>query len=225
MSEEPVRVVVVDDQAVVREGLVGIVSLLEGVTVVGDAGDGVEALEVARAARPDVVLMDLRMPRRDGVEATRLIRAELPDTKVIVLTTYSDDESIVGALKAGAAGYLTKDSTADAIAAAISVVARGGMLLEPAIHARVLDALAPPAGSTPPRSAPDGLTPREVEVLGLMALGRTNHEIATELHVSAATVKTHVNNLFAKSGVRDRGQAVAYAYRHGIVVPPRPPTG
>ncbi|WP_026910596.1 response regulator transcription factor [Patulibacter minatonensis] len=218
MSPADVRVVVADDQAVVREGLATILDLLDGITVVGVAADGAAAVELAATATPDVVLMDLRMPVLDGVEGTRAIRAAHPGVEVVVLTTYADDDSIFGALRAGARGYLTKDAGSAEIARAVHAAAAGQALLDPAVQARVLGAAggadpAPGAG-TPP--LPDDLTAREGEVLRLIARGLTNREIAAELVVSEATVKTHVNHVFAKTGARDRAQAVHYAYERGL---------
>ena len=207
-----IRVLVCDDQTVVREGLATMLALAGGLEVAGTAADGEEAISMHRRLRPDVVLMDLRMPRTDGVEATRRIRAEDPAARVIVLTTYADDESIFGALEAGALGYLTKDAGAAAIREAIEAVMAGKALLDPAVQARVLQRLQEPRS---PR-APDGLTARELEVLRLIAAGRSNQEIAAALFVSEATVKTHVNNIFSKAGLRDRAQAVRYAYEHGL---------
>ncbi|MFG1964483.1 response regulator [Nonomuraea sp. NPDC049028] len=310
-----VTVVVVDDQAVVREGLVLLLGLLPGIEVVGSAGDGEAALRLVAERRPDVALMDLRMPRMDGVEATRRIRAEHPDTQVVVLTTYSDDESVFAALRAGARGFLTKSADSDEIAKAIAVVVSGNAQLDPSVQRRLLDTMTAPDGGRPqgarpdrdprdpreqhdrnppeqpdrdtrtqpdqtgpttldegaastgrsvfgddlsvgqtaPRQQPepvlgrpdatierrtpgsgdaatstddealagarDGLTRREVEVLRLIADGLSNTEIAARLFISEATVKTHINNLFAKARLRDRAQAVTYAYRHGLVRP------
>jgi DNA-binding NarL/FixJ family response regulator len=205
---------VVDDQRIVREGLVLILGLLPGIEVVGTAADGVQALSMAAAHRPDVVLMDLRMPRMDGTEATAQIRARHPDTEVVVLTTYVDDVSVLAALRAGARGYLTKDARPTEIAAAVTAVHNGQSQLDPSVQRRLVDSVA--AGPPPP---PDGLTLREVEVLRLIALGRTNAEIAAQLVISTATVKTHINNLFGKAGLHDRAQAVAYAYTRGICGP------
>ena len=218
MNETPTRVLIADDQTIVREGLSTLLSLLPGIEVVGAATDGEEAVQLVARLRPDVVLMDLRMPRMDGAEATRRIRQLAPATQVIVLTTYADDASVFAAVQAGARGYLTKNASAAEIRQAIAAVGRGEALLDPSVQRRLLDALAGP-GAIPPAPAeelPDGLTPREAEVLRLMAAGRTNQEIAAELVVSEGTVKTHVNRIFAKARVRDRGQAVAYAYRHGL---------
>jgi DNA-binding NarL/FixJ family response regulator len=218
-----IRVLIADDQRVVRDGLTMLVGLIEGVDVVGTAGDGIDALELARSERPDVVLMDLRMPRMEGAEATRQIRAELPDTQVLVLTTYADDESLFPALQAGARGYLTKDASAEEIEQAIRALVAGQTHLDPAVQQRLVAAVlepqtAAPASPAEPQqpTAPDDLTPREVEVLKLIAAGLSNAEIAAALVVSGATVKTHVNRIFYKTGVRDRAQAVRYAYQHGI---------
>lgn len=237
------RVVVADDQTVVREGIVMLLGLLPGIEVVGAAADGEEAVRLVAERGPDVVLMDLRMPRCDGVEATRRIRAEHPGTQVVVLTTYDDDDSLFPALRAGARGYLTKDAGGEEIARVIADVTDGKAGLSPALQARVLEKLTAreaeeAKGAREPKEAegtegargrrgagrrqgdtpelPDGLTVREAEVLALVAAGLSNTEIAGRLHVSMATVKTHINNLFAKTGVRDRAQAVGYAYRHGI---------
>lgn len=215
------RVVVADDQTVVREGIVTLLGLLPGIEVVGAAADGEEAVRLVAEHRPDVVLMDLRMPRCDGVEATRRVRAEYPGTHVVVLTTYADDDSLFPALRAGARGYLTKDAGGEEIVRAIEDVTAGRAGLSPTVQIRVLEALTESrvAGGPARKAAgelPDGLTTREAEVLALVAEGLSNAEIAGRLHVSMATVKTHINNLFAKTGVRDRAQAVGYAYRHGI---------
>ncbi|KAB8195756.1 response regulator [Nonomuraea phyllanthi] len=241
------KVIVVDDQAVVREGLVLVLGLLPGIEVVGAAGDGEAALRVVAEQRPDVVLMDLRMPRMDGVEATRRIRSAYPGTQVVVLTTYSDDESVFAALRAGARGFLTKDADSDDIARAVATVMRGDAQLDPTVQRRLLDTMSaspphhpvPAATSVAPARTPDpastempgtpaapghgdlpnGLTRREGEVLALIADGLSNAEIAARLHITEATVKTHINNLFAKAHLRDRAQAVTYAFRHGIARP------
>jgi DNA-binding NarL/FixJ family response regulator len=212
------RVLVVDDQTVVRDGLVLLLGLLPGLEVVGSAGDGEEAVRLVAENHPDVVLMDLRMPRVDGVEATRRIKAQYPSVQIVVLTTFSDDESVFAALQAGARGYLTKDAGAEEIARAIDAVRGGDAQLDPSVQRRLVDALATGAQPSRRRRAdlPDGLTQREVEVLTLIASGRSNAEIARELFISEATVKTHINNLFAKAGLRDRAQAVTYAYRKGL---------
>jgi DNA-binding NarL/FixJ family response regulator len=209
-----IRVLLADDQTVVREGLGMLVGLLEGIELVATAADGEEALALAAEHNPDVVLMDLRMPRMDGIEAIRRLAAR--GTSSIALTTYADDASVLGALRAGARGYLTKDAGADEIRAAVEAVARGEAALDPAIQHHVLAAVSAPASAAPAPEAPDDLTPREVEVLQLIAAGLTNAEIAERLVVSAATVKSHVNHIFAKIGARDRAQAVVYAYANGI---------
>ncbi|GAA3143982.1 response regulator transcription factor [Streptomyces rameus] len=221
-EKKPARVVVADDQTVVREGIVMLLGLLPGVEVVGAAGDGEEAVRLVGELAPDVVLMDLRMPRCDGVEATRRIRAQYPATQVVVLTTYADDESLFPALRAGARGYLTKDAGGDEIVRAVHSVLSGDAGLSPSIQRRLLERLSQPESEAVPAAgeALDGLTARETEVLVLIAEGFTNQEIARRLHVSTATVKTHINNLFAKTGLKDRAQAVRYAYGKGLVRPP-----
>jgi DNA-binding NarL/FixJ family response regulator len=217
-NPEPVTVVVADDQAAVREGLVLLLGTLPGIAVVGQAQDGAAAVETVAATDPQVVLMDLNMPGCDGVEATRRIRADHPGTQVVVLTTYSDDESILGALRAGALGYLTKDATRAEIGRAVLAAAAGQAVLDPAVQQRLLSA-AVRAPATQPDHDPDELTPRESDVLRLIAQGKSNREIARALYVSEATVKTHVNRIFAKTGSRDRTQAVRYAYTHGYADP------
>lgn len=215
----PIRVLLADDQRVVREGLGTVLGLLDGVEVVGYAVDGEEAVELTLTLKPDVVLMDLRMPRCDGAEAARRIRNQSPDTKVLVLTTYADDRSVLDALRAGARGYLTKDAGSEDILNALRQVAQGNAAIDPAVQHHLLDALAGSASEPDeprPAQLPDGLTAREAEVLRLVAQGFSNGQIAERLFVSQATVKTHINNLFAKTGVRDRAQAVTYAYQHGL---------
>jgi DNA-binding NarL/FixJ family response regulator len=208
---DPIRVLLADDQRVVREGLAMLLGLLPGIEVVGTAADGEEAVALTAARAPDVILMDLRMPRCDGIEATRRIAELRPQARVIALTTYADEPTVLSALRAGARGYLTKDAGAEQIEAAIVAVARGEAALDPAVQAHVIAGLAETEDALP-----DGLTPREAEVLTLIAEGLTNAQIAERLVVSQATVKSHVNRVFAKAGVRDRGQAVAYAYRNGL---------
>jgi DNA-binding NarL/FixJ family response regulator len=214
-----IRVLVADDQRVVREGLGTLLGLITGIEVVGTAADGNEALALAIQLRPDVVLMDLRMPRCDGIEATRRLRQHDAGIKVLVLTTYADDRSVIDALRAGARGYLTKDAGAAEIRQALEQVTRGQPAIDPAVQQHLLDALT----ASPPRHAaepgpqfPGGLTAREAEVLTLIAQGLSNSEIAGRLMVSETTVKSHINHLFAKTGVRDRAQAVTYAYLHGL---------
>jgi DNA-binding NarL/FixJ family response regulator len=206
------RVVLADDQTIVREGLVTLLGLLPGIRVVGAAPDGEQAVALVAEQVPDVLLTDLRMPVCDGVEATRRVRAEHPSVAVVVLTTYADDASVLDALRAGAVGWLSKDADAEAIGHALRSAAAGQSTIDSAALARLVA-----AGPAPPAVPPDGLTAREAEVLGLIATGLSNGEIARRLVVSEATVKTHVNRLFAKAGLRDRAQAVGYAYRHGLV--------
>ena len=221
-NTDAVTVVVADDQSAVREGLVLLLGTLPGIAVIGEAEDGEAAVEAVAMKNPQVVLMDLNMPRCDGVEATRRIRASHPRTQVVVLTTYSDDDSIIGALQAGALGYLTKDATRAEIGRAVLAAAAGQAVLDPEVQQRLLSAAvrAPAAAPAGPATADDDLTPREAEVLRLIAAGKSNREIARALFVSEATVKTHVNRIFAKTGSRDRGQAVHYAYQHGYADPP-----
>ena len=221
-NTDAVTVVVADDQSAVREGLVLLLGTLPGIAVIGEAEDGEAAVETVATKNPQVVLMDLNMPRCDGVEATRRIRASHPRTQVVVLTTYSDDDSIIAALQAGALGYLTKDATRAEIGRAVLAAAAGQAVLDPAVQQRLLSAAvrAPAAVPAGPAAGDDDLTPREAEVLRLIAAGKSNREIARALFVSEATVKTHVNRIFAKTGSRDRGQAVHYAYQHGYADPP-----
>jgi DNA-binding NarL/FixJ family response regulator len=185
---------------------------------VAAAVDGEEAVALAARHRPDVVLMDLRMPGLDGVEATRRIRAARPETEVVVLTTHADEASILDALRAGARGYLTKDAGIAEIARAVHAAANHLALLDPLVQSRLLQAATAGARPAPPPPGPlpDDLTPREAEVLSLIAGGLSNDEIAATLVVSPATVKTHINHVFAKIGARDRAQAVHYAYTHGL---------
>lgn len=220
MNRRVLRVVVADDQAVVREGLVTLLDLLPDVEVVGAAADGQQAVALVEQLSPDVVLMDLRMPGMDGVEATRQIRERHSVTAVVVLTTYADDTSVVAALQAGALGYLTKDTGRDDIARALHSAVAGQAVLDPAARAGLLAATAAQPGAAQlapePDPLPDGLTPREAEVLRLIAAGLSNSLIAERLMISESTVKSHINHLFAKIGVTDRAQAVTYAYQRGL---------
>jgi DNA-binding NarL/FixJ family response regulator len=228
MSGDAVRVLLADDQRLVRESLATLLGLLDGIELVATASDGEEALALAAEHAPDVVLMDLRMPRMDGIEATGRLRERQPSVRVIALTTYADRESVVAVLQAGARGYLTKDASSHDIQAAILAVAAGDAALDPAVQSHVITALAHDGGrgdadaaSAAEPALPDDLTPREAEVLMLIAEGLTNAEIAERLVVSPTTVKSHINHLFAKAGLRDRTQAVNYAYRMGLATPPR----
>lgn len=221
----PVRVLLADDQRLVRESLSTLLGLLGGIELVATASDGEEAVAMALAHQPDIVLMDLRMPRMDGIAATQRLRERLPEVRVIALTTFADDESVLGALRAGARGYLTKDTGAQDIRTAILAVAAGEATLDPAVQHHVVAALAADTagegGYAQAPELPDGLTPREAEVLELIAEGLSNLEIAQRLVVSPTTVKSHINHLFAKAGLRDRAQAVNYAYRIGVATPPQ----
>jgi DNA-binding NarL/FixJ family response regulator len=223
VTSSTIRVVIADDQRVVRDGLSMLVALIDGVDVVGTACDGAEAVQLAQAHQPDVIMMDLRMPGTDGIAATADLRERLPAVRVLVLTTYADEDAIVPALRAGAQGYLTKDATAEQIEAAIRAVHAGQTYLDPAVQERLVAAVlsrpAAAAASGPAGKLPDGLTAREAEVLTLLASGLSNAEIARRLYVSNATVKTHINRIFAKTGARDRAQAVRYAYQHGLTTP------
>lgn len=221
-ADRPVRVLVADDQKVVRDGLTMMLGLLDGIEVVGSAVDGADAIRQVASADPDVVLMDLGMPTVDGVEATRRLTAAGARARVVVLTTYADDQWVFGALQAGARGYLTKDAGAEEIRAAVLSVAAGDAQLDPSVQRRLLDALASgqhvgtAATAGPAAEVDESLTAREREVLTEIARGLSNTEVAARLFVSEATVKTHVNHLLAKTGCRDRAALVAYAYRTGM---------
>jgi DNA-binding NarL/FixJ family response regulator len=206
------RVLIADDQRVIREGLSTIISSFS--EVVGLASDGEEAVQLAAELEPDVVLMDLRMPRLDGAGATKAIKENQPGVQIVVLTTFADDDSVLAALTAGAIGYLTKDASRDDIRRALEAAAAGQVLLDPSVQATLLRA----AQKSPSRPVelPDGLTEREAEVLALIADGMSNSEISAHLYVAETTVKTHVNRIFAKTSSRDRAQAAAYAHRHGL---------
>ena len=207
-----IRVLVVDDQRLVREGLTALLDLVDDLELVGLAEDGAQALDMVAEQQPDVVLMDLRMPVMDGVEATRRIRRDHPDVEVVVLTTHADDDSVLAALRAGARGYLTKDAGMAEIARAVAAADAGQALLDPQVQAQVMHGRTAGGGPAP-------LTDRETEVLALIADGLSNVEIATRLVVSEATVKTHINRIFAKIAARDRAQAVRWAYQHGLAKP------
>ena len=219
----PIRVLVVDDQELVRSGFCVILDAADGITVVGEAANGEAAVRAAAAHHPDVVLMDIRMPGMDGLEATRLLARSESAPKVVMLTTFDLDEYVYEALRAGASGFLLKDSPRADLIAAVRIAAAGNAMLAPTITRRLIEAFARrPAPTSPSPARLASLTAREREVLVLMARGSTNTEIAGALFVSEATVKTHVGNLLAKLGLRDRVQAVILAYETGIVVPGDP---
>ncbi len=214
-----IRVLLADDQRLVRSGFRMILRADPGLDVVGEAGDGVEAVALARELRPDVVLMDVRMPRLDGIEATRQLLREQDAPRVLVLTTFDLDEYVYAALRAGASGFLLKDAPEEQLAAAIRVAADGGALFSPGVTRRLIERFAAldPDAAPPPRL--EELTARELEVLRLIARGLSNAEIAAELVVSDHTVKTHVARVLAKLDLRDRTQAVIAAYESGLVRP------
>ena len=221
-----VRVLVADDQKVVRDGISLLLGMLPGIEVIGTAIDGTDAVRQAAAAAPDVVFMDLHMPNCDGVEATRRIVGQQPDVRVVVLTAFSDDDSVFAALRAGARGFLTKNASAGEILRAVSAVCAGDAQLDPSVQRRLVEALVrgehvgvPGAGREAGGHSDldrDGLTQREVEVLTEIASGLSNTEIAGKFRISGATVKSHINHLLTKTRSRDRGQLVAYAFRHGL---------
>ncbi len=218
-----IRVLLVDDQALVRTGLRMILDAEPDIEVVGEAGDGQEALDTAAASRPDVVLMDIRMPRMDGVEATRRLTGGGPHhpVKVLILTTFDVDEYVVAALRAGASGFMLKDAPAERLVEGIRVVAQGDALLAPSVTRRLLDRFvsAPPSPEARRSDVVAGLTERELEVLKLVARGLSNAEIAEHLFVGETTVKTHVSRVLMKLDLRDRVQAVVLAYEEGLVRP------
>ena len=220
-----IRVALVDDQAIVRAGLARILSPSDGFEIVAECGNGQQAVDQLPAVSPDVILMDIRMPRLDGIAATtRLRRAEDP-VPVLVLTTFGEDEVLWGAIEAGAAGFVLKDSSAEDLIAAVRAVADGGAWFDPAVAPRVIDRyreVVAPAARDAARL--DLLTDREHDVLRLMARGATNAEIAASLYLAEATVKSHVGSIFAKLGVRDRAAAIVFAYDHGVVSPGSAPT-
>ena len=210
------RVVIADDQASVREGLVLLLGGLPGIEVVGAAADGEQALALVAERKPDAILLDLHMPVLDGIGATRRLVAEHPEVAIVVLTTFADDSTVLDALHAGARSYLTKDADHTEIAKALQAAAGGLTVFDPRVHATLLAATAnakPEPMAAPP---PDGLTEREAEILGLIARGMTNPEIAAQLFLSNHTIKTHISRIFAKTGSRDRAAAIGYAHRHNI---------
>ena len=225
-ADRPLRIVVADDQASVREGLVLLLDGLPDIEVVGAAADGEQALDLVAARQPDAILLDLHMPVLDGIGATRRLAAEHPGVAIVILTTYTDDTSVLHALQAGARSYLTKDADRTDIARALHAASGGLAVLGPQVHAALLAAATPPApgaavtpsGPEPAAAGPppDGLTQREAEILGLIARGLTNPEIAARLFLSNHTIKTHISRIFAKTGSRDRAAAIGYAHRHNI---------
>ena len=212
---ETIRVLLVDDHSVVREGLRTFLELQDGLEVVGEAEDGEQAMAQAERLRPDVILMDLVMPKLDGVGAMQQLRQRLPASRVIVLTSFADDEKLLPAIRAGAAGYLLKNVQPKELARAVRAAHDGEVLLDPGVAARLVEAIAQPPGEEPR----DELTPREREVLELIGRGLSNKRIALELGVSEKTVKTHVGHLLAKLGVTDRTQAALHALRSGLLSP------
>ncbi|TRW88774.1 response regulator transcription factor [Mycolicibacterium sp. 018/SC-01/001] len=215
MTGEPVTALLVDDQELVRSGLRRILRRRDGIVVVGECADGDEVPDAVAQHRPDVVVMDLRMKRVNGIEATRAV-AGSGGPPVLALTTFSDDELLSGVLRAGAAGFVLKDSPAEELIRAVHAVARGDGYLDPAVTARVLTTYRT-AAADPAPDAVSELTPRELDVLTLVAKGCSNSEIAAELVISGVTVKSHIGRIFGKLGLRDRPAAIVYAYRHGIV--------
>ena len=219
-----ITVLIVDDQGLMREGLATLLSLAPDLRVVGQAGDGVEAIALARQVRPNVILMDVQMPRMDGVTATQTIRAELPQTQVIILTTFDDDEYVRNGLRAGACGYMLKNTPSEHLAEAIHAAARGESPISPSIARKLVAEYARqntpanrPARSELDPSSPDALSEREMEILRALASGMSNREIADKLFITEGTVKNHVSNILAKLGVRDRTQAVLKAKENGWV--------
>ncbi len=217
----PIRLLLVDDQALFREGLRILLEQRDHLVIVGEAGDGEQALDAARFHRPDIILMDLRMPRVNGVEATRRIMAEMPDTRIIVLTTFEDDEEVYAALSAGAVGYLLKASPSDRVVEAIELTARGQSFIEPSVTAKLLQHFSRLAGQETRRAAPQPLTEplssRELDVLKHLATGHSNKEIAAQLGIAEGTVKNHMSNVLGKLGVLDRTQAALRAHELGLI--------
>lgn len=214
----PLRLVIADDQASVRQGLVLLLDGPPDIEVVGAAADGEQALDLVAEHHPDAILLDLHMPVLDGIGAIRRLTAEHPEVAIVVLTTYADDTSVLDALRAGARSYLTKDADHADIAQALHAAVGGLTVFDPRVHATLLAATAASGKPEPAASAPlpDGLTQREAEILGMIARGMTNPEIAAQLFLSNHTVKTHISRIFAKTGSRDRAAAIGYAHRHNI---------
>jgi len=211
---EAIKILIADDHPVVREGLFAMLSREVDFDVIGEAKDGVEAVNKAKELSPDVVLMDLRMPEMDGVEAMRQIKSEMPDVKFIILTTYSDDEYIFSGIEAGARAYLLKDAPREELFKAIRAVHRGESLIQPVVASKLLDRFSELSRRTP---SGDELSSRELEILCLMAKGAANKEISAQLNIAQSTVKTHISNIFQKLGVNDRTEAVTQAIKKGII--------
>ncbi|HTE60935.1 MAG TPA: response regulator transcription factor [Solirubrobacteraceae bacterium] len=220
MTERPVRVLIVEDDALMRAGLRGVLDGDPGIEVLGEASDGRDALHRTRLLRPDILLMDIRMPDLDGIAATRDVLAAFPDVKVVILTTFEQDDYIFGALSAGASGFLLKRTRPEDLLAALHTVAAGDSLLSPSVTSRVIARMARhPAPDTTRDARLAALTQRERQVLELVARGLSNNEIAATLVIEESTVKTHTKRILAKLGVRDRVQAVIFAYEHGLTSP------
>jgi DNA-binding NarL/FixJ family response regulator len=217
-GKTPLRLVIADDQASVRQGLVLLLDGLPDIDVVGAAADGEQALALVAEHHPEAILLDLHMPVLDGIGAIRRLTAEHPEVAIVVLTTYADDSSVLEALRAGARSYLTKDAEYTEIAQALHAAAGGLTVFDPRVHATLLAATAAPPKPEPARTAspPDDLTQREAEILGMIARGMTNPEIAAQLFLSNHTIKTHISRIFAKTGSRDRAAAIGYAHSHNI---------
>jgi len=213
MTKKPIRLLVVDDQGIVRKGIRALLAEVKGMLVVGEASDGLEAIDQAEALHPDVILMDLVMPKLDGIEAIRRIKVKLPDVQILALTSFAADDKVFPAIKAGALGYLLKDSDPEDLITAIKNVQRGQPFLHPSIARKVLEELSHPTGNPP---TPDPLTEREVEVLQLVGQGISNQEIAERLVISEATVRTHIGNILLKLHLANRVQAALYALRKGL---------
>lgn len=217
---DTIRILIADDQRLVREGIASLLDIQEDIEVVGTAVDGTEAVQKAMAVSPDVILMDIRMPHKDGVEATGEIAAELPGTKILMLTTFDDEEFIIQSMRAGASGYLLKDMPAEDLAQAIRMTRAGISSFAPSVTEKLINQLREvPSieGDKPSKPIPHKLTDREMDVLRLIATGATNKEIADELAVSEGTVKNHVSSILGRLGLRDRIQAALFAYEHGLL--------
>jgi NarL family two-component system response regulator LiaR len=213
MAQKPIRLLLVDDQGIVRKGIRALLAEVKGMEVLGEASDGLEAVAQAEALRPDVILMDLVMPRMDGIEAIRQIKARQPEARILALTSFVADDQVFPAIKAGALGYLLKDSEPEDLIAAIRNVYRGEPFLHPSIARKVLEELSHPAGNPP---TPEPLTERELEVLQLVAQGLSNQEIAAKLVIGDVTVRTHIGNILGKLHLANRVQAALYALRKGL---------